>query len=488
MKLNHFNPASFCLLLWLVVASVQARQGQHGGGRPGGLFGGGRPGFPGLDQEFVNKTCDASFECPLRRKGGGHNHNNNDIDNQRNGTFVCRTTYHPVSGAERKEARCIPTDRAFDSDDCGCCGEDCPTRPDFEEITCEGQEDLLATISRPRHGGRFDDDGGERRRRGLMGGMGGGFGGGGGGYGPGSGGGRDGGMGGGMDGDTGAAHFGGGMGGGGGRSPAIVCREVYNPFTGDQERVTIPIQSTKSLDGDVCGCCDGICPDEISRKPFERPQEVEIACTGDELITCTIPKRKGHGPHHNQQDDADAEEEEEEEGVFVCRSRADPLTGAADTKPICIPTDAAWDSDQCGCCGETCPEKPVKTDIDCPLQEHQCERRNGQAGVFVCRSLFHPLNEGDVVDTSLCIPEDKGWETDDCGCCESGCPTTPQGGFEDEDTQIMSFAMTAAGEFSTEEYDSTVENAAAAPTSGVSRLSFSTTLMSIVMIAGAMIW
>lgn len=475
----HSKSSNLVLLLLLgisLLVGVQARNSRHGNRPPLGLF---DP--SGSGPEFVSKTCSADFACPLRRR--------QQDDQESEGTFVCRTTYHPFTGTTRTQAICIPPDRAFESDECGCCGEDCPTPPEFQEITCTDQEDLLATLMMSRRNdneGGFDPENNGNNRRALFQGGGGGFGGGGGG-------GPRGGQGG----------FGGG--GGGGfreRTPAIVCRTVYNPFTGDQERVTIPIPSTKSLDGDVCGCCDGICPDEISRRPFERPQQVELDwCDASELTTCTLPKRRRNPDSSQIQDEVTIQQEDSaEQGVFVCRSRANPLTADADTHPVCISTDAAWESDQCGCCGQVCPERPARADDDwcSDAQEEQveCSRRNGRAGVFVCRSLFHPL-EGNLVDTTLCIPEDKAFATDGCGCCEDGCPVTSSTGFEEEDVQIMAFAMSAAGAEVTStttngDGGTTNVNAAADPaSSGVSRFSFDAVTITCVivsMIGAILIW
>ena len=66
----------------------------------------------------------------------------------------------------------------------------------------------------------------------------------------------------------------------------------------------------------------------------------------------------------------------------------------------------------------------------------------------MCRELFHPI-DGEIAERSLCIPADRAWMTDTCGCCESGCPERPEAGFDSEDTQLVSLALEAEGlEFS----------------------------------------
>jgi hypothetical protein len=74
-------------------------------------------------------TCDKTFSCPLSGYHHYHHYYYDDNDNNAvtNGTFVCRTTYHPITGEPFERVRCIPTDRAWDTDVCGCCGgESCP--------------------------------------------------------------------------------------------------------------------------------------------------------------------------------------------------------------------------------------------------------------------------------------------------------------------------------------------------------------------------
>jgi hypothetical protein len=41
--------------------------------------------------------------------------------NGKNGTWVYRTLYHPITGMARNSSLCIHSDIALDTDDCGCC-------------------------------------------------------------------------------------------------------------------------------------------------------------------------------------------------------------------------------------------------------------------------------------------------------------------------------------------------------------------------------
>ena len=104
----------------------------------------------------------------------------------------------------------------------------------------------------------------------------------------------------------------------------------------------------------------------------------------------------------------------------------------------------AWKTDECVCCRVACPEGPGPVDIECSDTEQTCELRNGEDdGLFVFRSIFHPL-DGAAEETSLCISSDKSKMTDDCGCCtKTGCPDTPEDGFDDKDTQLTALALEA---------------------------------------------
>jgi hypothetical protein len=313
------------------------------GDRPFGMPNGGRPAFPGIEPEFTDITCAADYNCSLPRNG-----------DDAAGVFVCRQLFHPITGESSARAMCIPSDRAWESDECGCCGEDCPEQPEFVDITCDDEGEDVDEV--------------------------------------------------------------------------IVCRELTNPFTGQLEPTTIHIPGNRGLDGDACGCCNDVCPERGDQR-FPRPDALNITCEAPELITCDLPSRKDG-------------EDEENEGLFVCRTMFNPNTGESEQQPLCVPSDRAWSTDECGCCGEDCPVRPAPVEIQCE-EEQLCELRNGEEGVFVCRGLYHPIS-GELAERSMCIPSDRAWVTDTCGCCESGCPELPKGGFDSEDAQLVSFALEAS--------------------------------------------
>jgi hypothetical protein len=149
----------------------------------------------------------------------------------------------------------------------------------------------------------------------------------------------------------------------------------------------------------------------IQKKQDELVVSVAVAY----LITCDLPPKR-------EQDDA------KQKGSFCAASSSTLARGVAQNEALCIPEDRAWDTDDRGCCGEDCPTRPRPVDIECTEDAaDSCEMRNREDGVFVCRTLFHPV-DGEIRERSLCIPSDRAWVTDTCGCCEdeSGCPATPE--------------------------------------------------------------
>ncbi|CAJ1941111.1 unnamed protein product [Cylindrotheca closterium] len=101
----------------LVAMPATARRG-GGGFRGGGDRDGGRRGDklgrgPFTNATYVDITCDADFSCDPRGPS-------------EEGFFVCRS-YTCSDGETKSRAKCIPSDRSIEgSDECGCCGEDCP--------------------------------------------------------------------------------------------------------------------------------------------------------------------------------------------------------------------------------------------------------------------------------------------------------------------------------------------------------------------------
>ena len=70
------------------------------------------------------EDCSADFACATRRGEG---------------RFVCRESYHPVTGMPVEAVvRCVPVDKAWTTDVCGCCGGTCPDP--FEHGACHGDD------------------------------------------------------------------------------------------------------------------------------------------------------------------------------------------------------------------------------------------------------------------------------------------------------------------------------------------------------------
>lgn len=360
----------------------------HNGGNDGGRGGRGHSGYSSLfDIDVYNITCSDDYTCDVGRRGR----------NSQNGTYVCRTSYDQITGVMSTNALCIEMDEAWSTDECGCCGADCPTDPVYIEMTCDSTNStsrfLKETSSRnsggnDSRGGRDSSDSDDR---------------------------------GGNDNDN--------RGGKGDKrdddDEIVVCRNLFNIYTGEETPMTITIDSDKGLEGDVCGCCDDTCPED-GESSFESPEYVDASCAAEEVVTCDISHKKRGG--------------NETEGLYLCRTTFDKITGESEKKTVCAASDEAWESDECGCCDGTCPDESKSVDIECS-EEQTCERTNGKTGVFVCRSAYNPV-DGDLEEISLCISSDDAWSTDLCGCCEeSGCPDTPEEGFEDEETQIASLAL-----------------------------------------------
>lgn len=289
------------------------------------FFGGHLPGFD-IDIELTDITCAAEFAC-----------GKDDDDDDVSSVFVCRGLFDPMTGIEKNRTVCIEPDEAWSTDECGCCGEDCPQKPDFIDITCDEEDEDVVFPD-------LDFDDVFKRGNGRRG-----------------------------DDFDGFGHE--------DRNFTVVCRTLYNPFNGTEINVTIPIPTDKALEGDTCGCCDGVCPQRGDDKPFSRPDEVNKTCAAEELVSCDVRGKK----HHRGR-----EQDESEMGQFVCRTTYDIRTGMEEKEPVCISPDDAWESDDCGCCGEDCPASRRPVEIECPAEETEtCDLRgrNGE-GLFVCRTIF----------------------------------------------------------------------------------------------------
>ena len=124
MIFNKIMIATAIMTLASATTFAQAKRGGfRGGGRPGGPGGSGQghPGglFDGPEgdrPDFFNITCTEQQEdssCELPR-------------GDEEGVFVCRTRTHRVTGENNTVPVCIPTDKAIEGDECGCCDEACP--------------------------------------------------------------------------------------------------------------------------------------------------------------------------------------------------------------------------------------------------------------------------------------------------------------------------------------------------------------------------
>eukprot|EP00980_Cylindrotheca_fusiformis_P030095 scaffold24360_cov127-Cylindrotheca_fusiformis.AAC.1 len=201
---------------------------------------------------------------------------------------------------------------------------------------------------------------------------------------------------------------------------AVVCRDLFNPFTGVQEPETIPIPKHKSLEGDVCGCCGGItsCPTPGEGLPiFERPATTDETCATSGPIECQRRNRTG---------------------FFVCRTITNPATGVSHDRSVCVEEGQAWEGDTCGCCGDDCPA--TRVDLACDQEAEAsaaptCNLKNGGQGNYVCRSLFHPF-DGELRNRTFCANTTNAWIFDTCGCC-GDCPVEPEAGFPAEEEQWL---------------------------------------------------
>jgi hypothetical protein len=343
------------------------------------------------EPEYVTIGCDSSLECDLR--------------NGQAGSFVCRSWTHPILGDAQFRPLCVPNDRAWTTDECGCCLDEagveleCPLRPDFTTLQCDNstQPDLpddavLSQVDRQvdHQVDRASTDNNFARE-----------------------------------------------------DRQVICRDLVNPFTGANQPTTLFAPNNRAVEGDTCGCCESTgCPErgENGRDPeelFPRPDFIEKSCAADvNYIPCDlrpVQEEDGGGNGTSTQ------------GFFACREFYDPRgLGESRQEAVCISESRAWETDECGCCGEDCPERPRAVDVDCSIDatgnDHSCDMQSGEAGVFVCRTIFHPF-DGQLRERGFCIPANRGWVTDVCGCCEEGCPTTPGDGFDTEATQLAVLAM-----------------------------------------------
>jgi hypothetical protein len=152
-----------------------------------------------------------------------------------------------------------------------------------------------------------------------------------------------------------------------------------------------------------------------------------------------------------------------DEGLFVCRTLFQPVTGESSIQTVCCDPERALETDQCGCCDGSCPDSSSKdrpaldfTDFVETLEvvdfiekfneeaglkqaeivdisnactiianEPLCAyNSNGDLGKWVCRTIFSPTT-GRPKETSSCSDPQRALVTDQCGCCNGDCPISP---------------------------------------------------------------
>jgi hypothetical protein len=202
-----------------------------------------------------------------------------------------------MTGSMHRNVRCIPTDRAIEGVDvCGCGDQTCPELREFTSINCPGQdalkEELKDVMMFPHH--NHDNNMMEST----------------------------------VD-------------------LAIVCRQLYDPFTGEHNlNKTLLVPADHSFEDDVCGCCNDDCPlsEGDMRLPTPDLEFVELNCP--------------------QSDECKMRDGESSSGFFVCREMNHPVTGELHSRTFCVPSDSGLEGDTCGCCQsyddnvDRCPEPP----------------------------------------------------------------------------------------------------------------------------------
>lgn len=152
-----------------------------------------------------------------------------------------------------------------------------------------------------------------------------------------------------------------------------------------------------------------------------------------------------------------------DEGLFVCRTLFQPVTGEASIQTVCCDPERALETDQCGCCDGNCPDNSSKDrpgldfsdfvetlevidfiekfNEEAGLQQaeivdlsNSCTivaneplcayNSNGDLGKWVCRTIFSPTT-GIPTETSSCSDPQRALVTDQCGCCNGECPVSP---------------------------------------------------------------
>ncbi|KAG7351652.1 hypothetical protein IV203_007700 [Nitzschia inconspicua] len=100
--------------------------------------------FFNRDTYWTNLTsCGPEFACRLGADDDDDRRYNNKV-----GTFICRTTFHPITGEPFERVRCIPIDRAWETDVCGCCGGNCPNVTDskascLDKVSAKEEDNVI---------------------------------------------------------------------------------------------------------------------------------------------------------------------------------------------------------------------------------------------------------------------------------------------------------------------------------------------------------
>jgi hypothetical protein len=123
------------------------------------------------------------------------------------------------------------------------------------------------------------------------------------------------------------------------------------------------------------------------------PTLFSITCEGGIDFSCDLPRV-------------------DEEGIFVCRTYTHSVSGETNMVPVCIPTDKAFESDECGCCGEVCPTECDSCPCELPFNGPDGVPKEGVA--ILAEGMYEPW----------CVPKFESWMMmwrDDELTCNTEC-------------------------------------------------------------------
>lgn len=92
-----------------------------------------------------------------------------------------------------------------------------------------------------------------------------------------------------------------------------------------------------------------------------------------------------------------SEESEPKEGNWVCRTLYHHITGEAEIFSACVDTEHAIITDECGCCGEVCPD----------VCTCECDDISGPFGDFSTGGVLITVesdDEDDEENPEICVP------------------------------------------------------------------------------------